>query len=408
MMIDTNYKTIMTSILIVPPNDLLRHPIPNRLYHIAKRLSEHYSIYLLTYSSHPLSMKDVQRSLKCAEVVFKPVRVKNLGLYYILNAPLMRESLKKVFSNIDLVIHANIVPSYLTVKLAKQAKIPVIYDYMDHYPYSGAYYFKAKVLQTLASNTALAFVKENLRASDIIVTVSYTFKKLLGLVVPEDKIRVIPNGIDEQLFKPIPREIALKTLEKTLELDLGRHDHILLYYGSIDLWVSFDTMLSILKHVKKIFQKDVLMLLVGKSHNPEALKELLQKARQQNLADSMKILKPVPHELVPSFINASDMVLAPLKREIINAGPALKIIETLACATPIAIPELLEYKIWFGNSPTYYRDPSDLKDKVIEILKKNEEIKQNLLSISAEIREKFSWNRISLEYRHLVESLLRL
>jgi len=52
-------------VLIVPPNDLLRHPIPNRLYHIAKRLAEKYGIFLLSYINHPLA-GNVKRSLKAS------------------------------------------------------------------------------------------------------------------------------------------------------------------------------------------------------------------------------------------------------------------------------------------------------------------------------------------------------
>ena len=42
-------------ILLIPPNDLLRHPVPNRMYHIAKRLARNYDIYLLFYTKHLLA-----------------------------------------------------------------------------------------------------------------------------------------------------------------------------------------------------------------------------------------------------------------------------------------------------------------------------------------------------------------
>jgi len=40
-------------LLLIPPNDLLRHPIPNRMFHIAKRLAKRHEIYpqVMAYTS---------------------------------------------------------------------------------------------------------------------------------------------------------------------------------------------------------------------------------------------------------------------------------------------------------------------------------------------------------------------
>jgi len=85
-------------ILLVPPNDLLRHPIPNRMYHIAKRLARKYDIVLLSYTGHPLA-GEVKRTLKAVEVpVHKAIHVENLGLYYILNASQIYITLKNIIS----------------------------------------------------------------------------------------------------------------------------------------------------------------------------------------------------------------------------------------------------------------------------------------------------------------------
>jgi hypothetical protein len=42
-------------IFIIPPNDLLRHPIPNCMYYIAKRLANNHEIFILSYTNHPLT-----------------------------------------------------------------------------------------------------------------------------------------------------------------------------------------------------------------------------------------------------------------------------------------------------------------------------------------------------------------
>jgi len=74
-------------ILLIPPNDLLRHPIPNRVFHLTKRLAKRHEIFLLSYTKHPLTGDTPRRSFNGFEVQLgNVVKVRNLGLYYMVNA----------------------------------------------------------------------------------------------------------------------------------------------------------------------------------------------------------------------------------------------------------------------------------------------------------------------------------
>jgi pantoate kinase len=55
-------------LLLIPPNDLLRHPIPNRMFHVAKRLAKRHEIFLLSYTKHQLTGDTPRRSFNGFEV----------------------------------------------------------------------------------------------------------------------------------------------------------------------------------------------------------------------------------------------------------------------------------------------------------------------------------------------------
>lgn len=389
----------MCNILIVPPNDLFRHPLPNRLYHIAKRLSTHHEISVFSYVDHPLAMGSKQRDLNCTEIIFRSLRVQELGLYYLLNMPAMLRPLNKAVKEANLIIHANIIPSYLALKLAKRSRVPAVYDYMDYYPQSASYYFNNDLLKCFSFNLVSTVVKENLKMSQKVVTVSYALKKIISTTINENKVAIIPNGVDDDLFIPLSKEKARKLLA------LDNNAIILLFYGSVDFWFDFDQILNLLKTLLNL-NLNVLLIIIGASHNPNARKDLLSKVKQAGLTGFFKMLGPVPYEDVPLFINASDVVIAPFKKEPKNSGPPQKIIETLACAVPIAIPFIPEFISWFGSAPIYYTNFDELKKKIVEVVRNGYKIRRELLPVSIKIRKKFSWNTIANAYERIIAELL--
>src|SRR5487761_1558731 len=127
------------NILVVPPNNLLRHPIPNRIYHISKRLACHHNIFLVSYSHYPLAEAEPVRALKCDEIKIEPIiRTESVGSYYLASAPHLYRELSNVLRRnaIDVIFHANIIPSYIASRAGKRSQIPLLYDYVDHFPES--------------------------------------------------------------------------------------------------------------------------------------------------------------------------------------------------------------------------------------------------------------------------------
>lgn len=168
------------NILLVPPNDLITNALPNRLFHLAKYWTTRHRLYLLRYPNYPTST-NIERQLERIDIVYKANPAKNPGTYYIKNATRIKDALKKTIERepIDVIIHANILPSYYAVKLAKKYKIKSIFDYLDHYPESAAVYYKNHIAKKIVYTAVSLATRYNLKNSDTTVTVSYTLKQIL-------------------------------------------------------------------------------------------------------------------------------------------------------------------------------------------------------------------------------------
>jgi len=114
------------------------------------------------------------------------LKANDLGLYCLIKIIPLHETLSKLFKEIeiDIIIHANIIPSYIVLKIAKKYKIPSIYDYLDHFPESSTTYYSNPVLKKLAYDFALQTIKYNLEMSTHIV----------NICLPTPKVKLVPQS----------------------------------------------------------------------------------------------------------------------------------------------------------------------------------------------------------------------
>jgi glycosyltransferase involved in cell wall biosynthesis len=384
-------------ILLIPPNDLLRNPIPNRMYHIAKRLSRKHTIYYLSYTNHPLA-GEIRRQLDAIEIPIRnALTTKNLGLYYLVNVPQTYAVIKQVLSkeDIDVVVHANILPSLIASKIAKKFKITCIYDYLDHYPESAAvYYIRGK---KVVEQGVRLLVAQALRNSDAVITPSYGLKKVLENITHNKSIYVVPNGVDADLFKPIDQTLARKTIGLDTDYKLA------LLQGSLDVWMD---VASVIKAVSRLRQTiDIRLLIVGFSHKRSYYRLLLEYAKRYNIDKYIYTYPIQQYEKMPIFINASDLVFSPVKKMIMNLATPLKIAEALSCSVPVVTTNIFEYKIWYKYGVFTYNTYADLEKILKKLLNELYEIKKILAKYSIEFRNKFSWEKIAGEYEYILYSI---
>lgn len=161
-----------------------------------------------------------------------------------------------------------------------------------------------------------------LSEADKVITVSHFLaEKLSALGVSSKKLHVIPNGYDENLFKPLPSN----AMRKKLGLPLNKR--ILLSVGNLVDVKGHTYLVDAMRFVLKK-QTGVLLVIVGAG----ALHEKLQKRiNVLGLNGKILLVGRKPHNEIPMWMNASDLFVLPSLGE----GFPTVVPEAMACGKPV-------------------------------------------------------------------------
>jgi glycosyltransferase involved in cell wall biosynthesis len=166
------------------------------------------------------------------------------------------------------------------------------------------------------------------RASRVVVVAKDLIARL-GNRIPPGRIRVIPCGIDLRRFRPLGREACVSQLG-------WRPDRFHVLFGDANG-----------DPVKR----------------PDLARAAVEAANRLGLDAELHILRAVPNERVPVWLNASDVLLLTSKEE----GSPTIVKEALACDRPVVsvnVGDVAERIRDIEGCHLAREDPDDLADKV--------------------------------------------
>ena len=174
-----------------------------------------------------------------------------------------------------------------------------------------------------------------LRRATKVIAVSTALKQAITrLGIPEDKVSVLPNGVDRQKFYPIDKQEARKKVglsEKT----------VILSVGSLEPEKGFDMLIKAFALlVKECPERDLHLVLVGEGNYRKKLERLTNSLSVSGL---VQLVGDVSHHELVHWYNAADLFCLASSRE----GWPNVILESLACGTPVVaasvggIPEII-------------------------------------------------------------------
>ena len=178
----------------------------------------------------------------------------------------------------------------------------------------------------LAIRLAQGFEKWTYKHSPTIVVISDGFKKNLMIKgVPAEKIQVIPNWVDTDMLKPLPKDnpIARKFgLDKKFSA---------MYSGTISISsnIALERVLGAAKLLEEA--KDIMIVIVGEGLKKQSLQD---KARALGLAN-VAFIPFQPYEDLPALLSSSDVLLVPLDKEKSHLSVPSKLYNYLAAGRPI-------------------------------------------------------------------------
>jgi colanic acid biosynthesis glycosyl transferase WcaI len=168
------------------------------------------------------------------------------------------------------------------------------------------------------------------RRADRIVVVTSAFKDHLihRWRVPAQKIYIVENGVETDLFAPDPVAAAARRKE------LNAESHFLVcYIGTMGMAHGLEALLDAAATLQSK-APHVLFLLVGEGSEKERIKSLAQSRGLVNV----RFLDQQPRENIPSFISASDLCLVLLKKtDVFKTVIPTKMLEFMSCARPVIL-----------------------------------------------------------------------
>jgi glycosyltransferase involved in cell wall biosynthesis len=241
----------------------------------------------------------------------------------------------------------------------------------------------------------------NLSKANKIVVVAAKLKQVLhdDYKIPEDKIVVIQNGANTELFKP------MDSIKAKNELNLNQNDNYICYVGTLspDQWGE-----DLIKSAPLVFKKcpTARFMVVGYGKMEQELKDL---AKRTGVSTKIIFTGAVPYEKVPLYINASDVCVVPRKTQRHRYSP-LKLHEYMACGKPVVatrtdgFEDLEKYNAGILVNPENFKE---FADKILKLLKNNE-LREEMGGNGREYVVKYhSWESVARSVAEVCEDVIR-
>ena len=208
--------------------------------------------------------------------------------------------------------------------LAWWKRVPFVFEVRDLWPESlaavGAGSEGSVLHRTLGAITGFLY-----RRSNHIVVVTPAFKDhlLQHWKVPEEKISIVENGVETDLFCPCPATKAPGTEGRFL----------ICYIGTMGMAHGLETLIAAAEQLQRTLPT-AMFLLIGEGAEKERIVELAA-ARGLN---NIRFLDQQPRECIPAYIAGADVCLVMLKKtELFKTVIPTKLLEYMACEKPVIV-----------------------------------------------------------------------
>jgi len=280
--------------------------------------------------------------------------------------------LEKKFDLIFTIFHPFHLAPNAAVFCAKKLGIPSIIKIDD------AVYAKSSGLKSLQRRIEKRFSSKSLEgATEILVLNEYMKKTVIrSYNIPEKKISIMPNGIDETFFqvKDVKRE------EKIV------FSGVMYYHRGLDI---------LLEAVEKVIKKipNARFVFLGSGPEEQKLREVVSK---KNLGSNVEFKGWVDRNDIPMHLASASVGIGPLRLSSIteNSIP-IKVLEYMASSLPIIAKRgtLSKDVLEHGKNGFFIEDADELANRIIELLENQKAVKEFGLE-SFNMVKKFSWQNL--------------
>jgi len=216
--------------------------------------------------------------------------------------------------------------------LARWKRVPFVFEVRDLWPESlaavGMGDDNSLLHRTLARIAGFLY-----RRSDRVVVVTPAFEDYLveHWHVPREKISVVENGVETDLFAPQPFPGAAAS---GLRSELGVEEKFVVsYIGTMGMAHGLETIIAAAAQLRDT-NPEIAFLMLGEGAAKESVVAL---ARERGL-NNLQFVDQQAREKIPAYICASDVCLVLLKKtDLFKTVIPTKMLEFMSCARPVIL-----------------------------------------------------------------------
>jgi glycosyltransferase involved in cell wall biosynthesis len=345
--------------------------VENYVYYLSQELVKRgHQVRVLCADEPPASEEDVIQNIEVKRLHYMG-KIANTNITLGFPYAISQEDFDVIHTHIPTPWSADL--SYLASILKKK---PLIVTYHNDIIGTGLAHYIAK----LYNNTFLKLLLNH--AAKIIITQPDYFDSSPYLKKYEDKIEIIPNGVDTEKFKPLKVRKGQNTL-----FFLSLLDEFHQYKG-------LDYLLKAIKTAKEEINN--IKLIVG--GEGKLLDFYTKMAQELGLEDNVDFHGFIPHEEIVEYYNKCNVFVLPSissKQE----GFGIVALEALACGTPVISTEIVgvadDLKAVDAGIIIPPKDIEKLAYAIVELLKNPEMSKERGINGRKLVQDRYTWSKIA-------------
>lgn len=394
-------RKITVAVFNTQPPHIYHGGVERRIMEVSKRLRD--KVHTRVYSG-------IKADFKKTTVIDGTVLIPcfSTDKFFPFDNWFFNHTLSRTFNKIKAdVYEAHTVSGYGFLKTLKKRKISKPFIQTIHGVLADEYLKSSKISpitpRVKLSRFFLLYLSkiemETAKNATLIVTVSkYSFQKIVQLYhIEKNKIRIAPNGVDTQRFRP---EIISENFKGKMGL---KNEKCVLFVGNLVPRKGLHLLVDAAKYVVKE-RRDVKFVIVGEG---PLKNNLIRYARTKKVSEHFIFHSNVSDEILPQLYNCSDLVVLPSLQE----GQGITLLEAQATAKPVVacnvggISEIvLHGKTGFLVNPK----SGELAEAVLKLLSDENLREKQGYNGRKFICEKFSWENCAQKMLNIYHELVEM
>lgn len=241
-------------------------------------------------------------------------------------------------------------------------------------------------------------LEKSLKRADIILTVSEFSKSEIITYFPEvkDKIRVVYNGVDLNVFKPL--------LDKNIKIGIAKKynlpERYMLYLGTLEPRKNLERLIDSYYLLLKEFNSVPKLVLAG--GKGWLYNSIFNKVSTLGLEDKIIFTGYIDEKDVAPLISGAEIFLFPSMYE----GFGMPVIEAMACGVPVLTSNVSSLPEVAGDAAVLV-DPfsvEDIKNK-LKLLLMDENLRKRLNKMGPKRAKRFSWDVVTKDLYEIYKEL---